>query len=210
MLQEPLLLCLGFLHFAPSQRPAWGLLQPGVAELTNQRLPGPRGLTLHPRLAGSDTLATSFAPRVLSFRLLVAGGRGGGLLLISVEPAAARESTTKLSTSLPLLESPGGILNCRIDPKLHPIHMALPTSLNSAAGPCLPYFPTRQHPSPSLPPPPCSHLGTEALALPVPGTPSKIFKRHLPGSHLKVTPPLSPQHTSVLFFNQRWKSISYA
>lgn len=97
----------------------------------------------------------------------------------------------------PAGDPPGGILNCRINPKLHPIHTALPTSLNSASGPGLPYFPTRQQSSPSLPPPPCSHPGTEALALPVPGTPSKIFKRHLFQVSPQKSRPEWPSHPTV-------------
>lgn len=116
----------------------------------------------------------------------------------------------------PAGDPPGGILNCRINPKLHPTHMALPTSLNSASGPGLPYFPTRQQSSHPYPHPHALTLGLRHwlfLCLEPPPRSSKdTSSRSLLKSHAPSGPaiPLSPQHISVLFFNQRWKSISYA
>lgn len=74
--------CLGFYTLLPSQRPAQFISQEWQSLLTVRLLRAQRINSADPRLAGSGHPGYQLCPRVLSFRLLVAGeGGGGGLLL---------------------------------------------------------------------------------------------------------------------------------
>ena len=124
-----------------------GLYQPGMAGFTNQRpLRAQRINSADPGLAWVRHPDYQLCPRVLSFRLLVAG-EVGRRRLISTELPAVRLTLNGAPHS-PAGDPPGGVLYSRINSKPRPAQMALPTSLNSACSghACLLSLPDSTHP----------------------------------------------------------------